>query len=269
MELGFSEYSFGYACTENMIRSSVSSPKKAPFFPNLVQEGKLGYDVRIEMPASPIILQFKIPSLVKNNSAPEILTHKLDGISAPFFRMPIMKRDISRQHEILVGLASDMPGSVYYATPQLDCCEAFNLSYRRVNVHCDTAYISPCHIGDICDNKPHKIVYMKNAAEGWLCSTPKKIPIHNCNHLIEIARGNFDNQRYIKFTETVDFVGSVIRDSLPNTILQAEDEIAGRLAYGLTSRLMGDEFLAVRHLIVMRELARIGLGLEVIIAQPR
>lgn len=269
MELGYSEFSFGYACTENMIRSSVSGPKNAPFFPNLVQEGKLGYDVCIDLPASPIILQFKIPKLMKHNSAPAIRKHKLAGISTPFFQMPIMNRNRSQQHAILLKLDSKMPGSVFYATPHLDGTKAFNNSYRRVNVHCDTAYISPCDIGRICDNKSHNIVYMQNGTEGWLCSTPRKIPILDCNMLNEIAQHKFNYEKYMKFTETVNSVCEVIRESLPKSILQAEDEIVGRLAYGLTSGTKGDDFIAIRRLIVTRVLARIGLGLDVLIAQPR
>jgi len=40
MKLGYSEFSFGYAFTENLIRSSPKAPNGAPVFPNLVQEAR-------------------------------------------------------------------------------------------------------------------------------------------------------------------------------------------------------------------------------------
>ena len=45
MKLGYTEFSFGYAFTENLIRSMPSGPTGAPFFPNLLQEAQLGYDI--------------------------------------------------------------------------------------------------------------------------------------------------------------------------------------------------------------------------------
>lgn len=50
MKVGYTEFSFGYAFTENLIRGSASAPTGAPVFPNLVQEATLGYDVRIDDP---------------------------------------------------------------------------------------------------------------------------------------------------------------------------------------------------------------------------
>jgi hypothetical protein len=54
MNLGYSEFSFGYAFTENLIRSSTAAPTGAPIFPNLVQEAQLGYDVQIKLPGLPL-----------------------------------------------------------------------------------------------------------------------------------------------------------------------------------------------------------------------
>ena len=68
MKLGYSEFSFGYAFTENLIRSTSSGAAIAPYFPNLRDEGSLGYDVDIRLPGRPLFLQFKLPDrTIKNN----------------------------------------------------------------------------------------------------------------------------------------------------------------------------------------------------------
>ena len=53
-QLEYSEFSFGYAFTENLIRSSATGPSTAPRFPSLVEEGGLGYDVEIDDGGVPV-----------------------------------------------------------------------------------------------------------------------------------------------------------------------------------------------------------------------
>src|SRR6267142_405028 len=96
MKLGYTEFSFGYAFTENLIRSSAVGPVGAPVFPNLIQEARLGYDIKIDFPAVPLFFQFKLPELMKRKSA-----NRPSGFTVPFFRMPVMRRDISDQHKRL------------------------------------------------------------------------------------------------------------------------------------------------------------------------
>ncbi len=50
MKAGYTEFSFGYAFTESLIRGSATAPSGTPVFPNLVQEASLGYDVRSTSP---------------------------------------------------------------------------------------------------------------------------------------------------------------------------------------------------------------------------
>lgn len=257
-----------------MIRSSKSGPVGAPFFPNLVQEGKLGYDVRIEMPAIPIILQFKIPEILKTSAAREISKLALPGISSPFFRMPMMKKNRYNQHNALVKIEKDLPGSVYYATPCLDNNEAFHNSYDNVNVHLDTAYFSPREIGKINDNQKHSIAYMKNSNFGWFCSDPKRIKIHKFNEFSESAHEKFQEKRFMGFFESISLVDRVIRDSWQESIYRldddADDDVIERIEFETTPQLMTDDLGPdVRHLIDMLEFARIRLGSEVIISQPR
>ena len=104
MKLRYTEFSFGYAFTENLIRSASTAPLGAPTFPNLIQEGKLGYDVRVDFPGCPLYFQYKLPELMIRDSAVEISKHSLQGIETQFFRMHLMNRNLSSQHELLIDL---------------------------------------------------------------------------------------------------------------------------------------------------------------------
>src|SRR5947209_10645793 len=126
MKLGYSEFSFGYAFTENLIRSSPAVPSGAPVFPNLVQEAQLGYDVRINLPGLPLFFQYKLPELMTLSTAREISKHHLFGLVVPFFRMPLMRRSLSQQHHRLIALEQRYPGTVLYASPNLRNLSQFN-----------------------------------------------------------------------------------------------------------------------------------------------
>ena len=119
MKVGYTEFSFGYAFTENLIRSSLTAPIGAPVFPNLVQEGQSGFDIRINFPGAPLFFQYKLPELIQRRNASEIATWHCHGLSVPFFRIAMMRRDISRQHQLLIQLESLYPSNVFYAAPDL------------------------------------------------------------------------------------------------------------------------------------------------------
>ena len=55
----FSEFTYGFALTNEIL--SWESLRTVPIFPSLIEEGKKGggYDVRIDIPAVPLFLQFK------------------------------------------------------------------------------------------------------------------------------------------------------------------------------------------------------------------
>ncbi|PVA08804.1 hypothetical protein DC366_17020 [Pelagivirga sediminicola] len=110
MKVGYTEFSFGYAFTENLIRGSTSAPAGAPVFPNLVQEATLGYDVRIDFPAVPLFFQYKLPELMTRASAFEIAGGLCPGLTLEFFRIALMRRDVSAQHQLLIDREGRYPG---------------------------------------------------------------------------------------------------------------------------------------------------------------
>jgi len=92
MRPAISEFSFGYAVTEEIIRQQRHVMIGAPIFPSLLQEGRAGggYDLRINRRGFPLFLQFRLShKMIKNNSF-EIKDHAL--FSIPFFRIHLMRK---------------------------------------------------------------------------------------------------------------------------------------------------------------------------------
>ena len=176
MKLGYTEFSFGYAFTENLIRSASTATGGAPYFPNLIQEGRLGYDVRVDFPGVPLYLQYKLPELMVRDTAGEISKHSLQGIATPFFRMHLMKRSVSRQHQLLMDLERGNPHSVYYATPELRSNASFNAAYNSASVHLRSALFSPNDIGGLPDDDSHVVAYREDLQYAWFCSKPARNP---------------------------------------------------------------------------------------------
>src|ERR1700690_2714236 len=65
----FSEFSFGYALTDNLVNKVLTGSKGVPVFPSLQEEGKQGggYDVKIPLRSAPLFLQFKLPQIVRRH----------------------------------------------------------------------------------------------------------------------------------------------------------------------------------------------------------
>jgi len=59
----FSEFTFGYALTDNLVNRVLSGVRGVPLFPSLNEEGQadVGYDVKIPRFSRPLFLQFKLP----------------------------------------------------------------------------------------------------------------------------------------------------------------------------------------------------------------
>ena len=175
MRVGYSEFSFGYAFTENLIRWSSVASTSAPYFPNLVVEGRLGYDVQIDRGGYPLFLQYKMPEKLTRSTAVEIRKFGLPDICVPFFRMPLMKTDSSEQHRLLVDLASQWPGAVFYAAPCMWDAAEFDQAYVSAAVHRRSVLFSPREIGYLPDSEQHSVAYRPNLNHAWFCSEPRRI----------------------------------------------------------------------------------------------
>ena len=100
MRPDISEFSFGFALTDEIINGTTFPLSAAPFFPSLIQEGRSGgYDVRLDRPGMPLFLQFKLSDCMVSRGAKEIKDLRLFS-DPPFYRMKLRPSRYSRQHQI-------------------------------------------------------------------------------------------------------------------------------------------------------------------------
>lgn len=274
MRLGFSEFSFGYAFTENLIRSSAAGPSTAPTFPNLVQEAQLGYDVKIDLPGVPLFFQFKLPKLMMRKSAREISQLALRGLSVPFFRMPLMRRDLSDQHIHLIDLEARFPNSVLYASPLFDSAAGFNRAYGLAEVHRRSALFSPNDIGPMPDDANHTVVYLGTSPIAWRCSEPKAVKLQNFDTIMQAMNSKLDTRSTQTLEDTAREIRKGVWQLMAPELRDAEAKVRDRIEArsrppdGVAD--LDDRVRSVStELLVLRELVRVGLGVDLLIAQPR
>jgi hypothetical protein len=272
IKLGYTEFSFGYAFTENLIRASAAGPSTAPVFPNLVQEAKAGYDVKIDLPGLPLFFQYKLPELMTRNTAYEIATYKLAGITIPFFRMPLMPSGLSKQHELLIELEKRYPQTVLYASPGLRDIRAFNRAYTNGEVHRRSVFFSPNDIGPLPDAKAHTIAYRNGLAYGWLCSEPREINAVSFDTLEHQMQSMLEHEksRTLRVTgpELREKVRSVVSGSMREAESLISEQIRARRAVE-TPVVSGADEQSIEDILVAREMVRVDLGVELVMAQPR
>lgn len=273
MKIGYTEFSFGYAFTENLIRSLASRPQGAPVFPNLIQEGKSGYDIHIDLPGCPLFFQYKLPELMVKNTAAEIAQHHLPGIQIRFFRMPLMRRDVSQQHQLLMNLEGRFPNNVLYATPCLPSEPDFNIAYNAARVHRRSVFFSPRDIGALPDDKSHSVAYRDGLAFGYVCSEPRKVATKTFEDIEKTVQRSFDQKRFRTLEQASEEVRKDVLELIPATLRQSEGQIrervrATRLALAAQPAVTARAEAVTEELLVSRELARVGLGLDLLIAQP-
>ena len=149
-----SEFSYGYALTENLIAGT--SVVAAPVFPSLRSEGQAGgYDVRIPFPVRPLFLQFKLSHYLFGRNARE---RRAGLFTSPFYRMYLYPLRHSQQHNMLLAL--EQSGNlVFYATPAFHTASKLNSAYLRRQVIYRSVFFSPSAIGDLPDNDEHYIAF--------------------------------------------------------------------------------------------------------------
>lgn len=275
MKVGYTEFSFGYAFTENLIRGSATAPTGAPVFPNLVQEATLGYDVQIGFPAVPLFFQYKLPELMKRASAFEIAGGLCHGLTLEFFRIALMRRDVSDQHRLLIDWEGRYPDQVFYSAPSLRDCAAFNAAYNAASVVSSSVLFSPADIGPLPDDKVHTIAYKPGLNYGYFCSEPRRIEAETFDGLAGRLAQKFKDKNVQDFRATALEVRRSVLEAASPVWRQAEDAVAGRVRQALPavatdgSALQPDREQAILDVLVAREIARIDMGIDLVIAQPR
>ena len=151
-----SEFSYGYALTEELTQSSGIGLEAAPLFPSLIQEGQSGgYDVKIPFTGWPVFLQFKLCHYMMRSTAFEC---NQAGFIPPFYRMPLRPKKYSDQHDLLLDLEFQ-GNTVFYAAPLFHLPDDLNDAYLRREILERSALVRPSQIGTLPDENNHYVSF--------------------------------------------------------------------------------------------------------------
>jgi hypothetical protein len=108
-----SEFSYGYALTEELAGGALGGLTAAPIFPSLYQEGQVGggYDLELPLMGAPLYVQFKLSDCMVYRSAAE-----WDDFGHSYYRMHLRPQRHSEQHQMLCDLEA-AGNQVYYVAP--------------------------------------------------------------------------------------------------------------------------------------------------------
>lgn len=164
----FSEFSYGFAITDNFIHSGIPHTGQTPTFPSLIAEGKSGgYDVKIPLRPVALFLQFKIPQVVRRRGK-----NMPSGFWTPYLRMHLRTKR-PNQHDLLLQWEG-RGNLVYYATPDFWRTRDLDRHFSSRSVHAESWYIRSSQIGPL-DDKAHHLAYEERNKTFWLCSDPVQL----------------------------------------------------------------------------------------------
>ena len=161
---GFSEFTYGYCVTEDLIVGKKTKLTAAPVFPSLIEEGKpgKGYDLHLERPGAPLFLQFKLVQQMVRSRANEA---QQGHLTTPFYRMYLRPKALSDQHASLLSL-EQAGNDVYYVAPGFHTKSDLNAAYAQRQVWDRSFRLKPSAIGPLPDDKKHHVSF-KNAPGAW------------------------------------------------------------------------------------------------------
>jgi hypothetical protein len=191
---------------------------------------RIRYFSRSLLPGLPLFFQYKLPETMTRNNAAEISTHHLPNLAVPFFRMPLMRRDLSRQHQNLMDLEQKFPGTVLYASPSMHNLSQFNLAYKAGRVHERSVFFSPTDIGPLPDVKEHTVAYQHNPPVAYFCSEPREIKAINYETLAGSAQELFHRPQYRTLESSSRELREMVRTLVSPQMRGAEGELAQRVS---------------------------------------
>lgn len=183
MDAKFSEFSYGFAATSELA-ADLRSRRKAPVFPSLLAEAKLGWDVKLQSHAGAIVfVQFKISEALTRSTASEWYLY-----GAQYFRIYIRRRRHSNQHNLLKALAAREP-FVYYLAPRFYELAAFDRSYVRSEVLANSISFPVGALPRLKDDDQHYICFRTGADAYWCSEEKQEVKSFGAQHVAdEIVR---------------------------------------------------------------------------------
>jgi hypothetical protein len=183
MDSEFTEFSYGFCLTREVIDSAGGGLISAPEFPSLVSEGQPGggYDVRLDFGVF-TYLQFKLSEYMFGEQSGQS-----DVIGLPYYRFKLMPRWRSLQHDMLLEL--EATGELaYYVAPQFSLQTEFNAAFQSNQIIQSSLWVPPSAIGGISDFEDHFVVFNDDAT--FFTSEPHRIKATPGIRALELMKGH-------------------------------------------------------------------------------
>jgi hypothetical protein len=237
MDPNFSEFSYGYAITEELVLSSKALVIAAPIFPSLYEEGKMGggYDIKIPIKGKPIFLQFKLSDYLKGVNSKE---RRSRLFNAPYYRMYLRPTRHSDQHNLLLDLEKSGE-TVFYVAPEFHLPSELNYFYLNKTVVTNSAAFSPGDIGPLPDDDEHYIVFQSGATTAYRCS----------DHPVEIQKTPLKDG-LIPLLESRDIQDRLLDDNEFRTIIDRMLNVLSKGEARLQSHKKSVDIAGVRRKLI-------------------
>ncbi|MRK21941.1 hypothetical protein [Pseudomonas sp. JG-B] len=207
MKPEMSEFSYGFAFTNELITSPGSHVVAAPEFPSLQKEGKPGggYDVKIPF-GSPLFLQFKLSHYLERTHCKE---HALMG--GAYYRWHLHALRHSAQHDLLLDLEGK-GNEVYYVAPAFHQTAELNAHYMSKEIVERSAGFRPSDIGVLPDDDEHYVVFNSHLVAYRCSDDPSSVKFETMNNCL----GARQDQRDIRALDKsgIHQIGETIVDAL-------------------------------------------------------
>jgi hypothetical protein len=166
----FSEFSYGYAVTQELASGRFGSLVAAPIFPSLVREGQSGggYDIQLPFVGAPLFLQFKLSHYLYRSNARQWRLYL-----SPYYRMYLRPLRYSDQHNLLIDLENSGK-EVRYIAPKFHTVEELNDAYVSRSVYDRSAVFSPVDIGNVPTIGQHYLTFNSSSRYAFLWSKEPK-----------------------------------------------------------------------------------------------
>jgi len=180
MKSSFSELSYAFALTENLVHFAGLPLLTAPSFPSTVAEGKkgAGHDLKLSYPGMNMFLQFKLSHSMRYASAKEFKSGKfqsmVNGKRVPVYRMYLHPLKSSRQTSLMMKLEK-RHGFVYYVAPLFHLPTDLSKHFFSKTVAQESRFLRPSVIKKMPDQKEHFVSFRKTGKPWRYSDDPQEL----------------------------------------------------------------------------------------------
>lgn len=160
VELGISEFTFGYAFLYEQTLKNWGSLVAAPILPSLQQEADLGWDARLPIRGCTFYYQFKLSDRLERSNSRFIADETYEE---PYYRIKLHARNFNRQHRVL-WRHTQSNQYTYYVSPEFAAIDDFNQAFlsNTITEHSRLIPLNQCNNYPAYDSEQHYITYQEN-----------------------------------------------------------------------------------------------------------